>query len=68
VELKPYQRDRFKVGDKVRMHDDGGSWVNGKEGEIIALNVTSPDSLHGHCIRVEGVGVTVVPWHQLERM
>jgi hypothetical protein len=46
---------------------DPGSWVDGREGTVLALNVTSPDGIRGHSLRVDGVGVTVVPPGQLER-
>ncbi len=54
----------FAIGERVRMTNPG-SWVDGRVGTIEALNVVSSDQIHGHQIKVKGVGITVVPEFQL---
>jgi len=56
---------QFKIGDRVRMHEEG-SWVDGREGTIGALDVTSSDGIHGHRIDVPGHGYTIVEPEFLE--
>lgn len=52
-------------GDKVTMRVPG-SWIDGRAGTILALNVTSSDEIFGHLIEVPNHGRTVVPEDQLE--
>jgi hypothetical protein len=56
--------DNFRVGDKVVCHVPG-SWVDGRTATIEALSVTSSDGIHGHYLKVPGIGVTVVPHYEL---
>jgi hypothetical protein len=53
----------FKVGDKVRCHVPD-SWVDGKTGTIIELNVSRSGD-EGHCLQMEG-GITIVSPEELE--
>lgn len=50
--------DEFRVGDRVRCHSPG-SWVDGKEGTVAALDVLSSDDIRGHQIQMPN-GYTVV--------
>jgi len=56
--------EKFKIGDKVRCKVPG-SWVDGKVGEIIHLDVTSSDGIHGYLLQMDG-SQTVVPPEELE--
>lgn len=49
----------IKVGDRVKCKEPG-SWVDGREGVVLRLNVTSSDNIEGHLLQM-AEGVTVVP-------
>lgn len=57
--------NEFDVGDRV-VCNAPGSWVHGKAGVVLAVNVTSSDGITGYQLRIDGSdGYTVVPWNQL---
>lgn len=49
----------FNIGDRVKSNLIG-SWTFDKIGIITELNVISSDNIHGHLIKFEGVGVSVI--------